>query len=204
MNIFDQLTEVNSAVKFYKRLALVSVILMFSGFCFGFVYFIHISSKVRSEMWALEPDGTVRKGILTSVEENRPIEAEAHCKMFTNLFFQIDKFTYKDRLNQAFDLGNSCIYDLYNKLEKDRWFENIVQYNVVQTVTGLKAKCTRDTAPYTVSVEFDLRLDSDASDVKNYMISIACEVQEGQTARTPQNPHSLTISKITVRKFTQI
>jgi hypothetical protein len=203
MSIFDRLTEVNSAVKFYKTLALTSVILMFSGFCFGFIYFTHLASKVRSEMWALEPDGMVRKGMLTSVEQNRQVEAEAHCKMFVTLFFQIDKFTYKDRINQAFDLGNSCIYDLYNKLEKDKWFENIVQYNVVQTVTGIKAKCTRDMAPFTVSVEFDLRLDSDAADVKNYMIAIDCEVQEGN-GRTPQNPHSLSISKLTVKKFSQI
>jgi hypothetical protein len=203
MRIVDHLTEINSAVRFYKTLALTAVILMFLGFCFGFVYLTHLSSKARSEMWALEPDGSVRRGILTSVEQNRPVEAEAHCKMFINLFFQIDKFTYRDRINQAFDLGNTSIYDLYSKLERDRWFENIVQYNVVQTVTGLKASCMRESAPYIVTLEFDLRLDSDAADVKYYTISMDCEVQEG-SGRTKQNPHSLTISRLTVRKFTQI
>jgi hypothetical protein len=92
---------------------------------------------------------------------------------------------------------------MYSKLENDSWFENIVQYNVIQTVTGLKAKCTRDSAPYIVSVEFDLRLDSDAADTKNYTISLDCEIQEG-SGRTWQNPHSLIISRLTVRKFTQI
>ena len=141
MKIFEHLTQLDNAVGFYRKgiiaILIVCAILMTA-------MYIHTETRIlqaTSSAYILNQDGDV------AIAEFRKIEAEAHVRLFIMLFFDIDKYTYEQRISSTYALGNSSIYALKQRFDKDNWFTNMRQYNISQSVQITDLKCVAENPP---------------------------------------------------------
>ena len=173
MKIFEHLTQLDNAVGFYRKgiiaILIVCTILMTA-------MYIHTETRIlqaTSSAYILNQDGDVAIATRIRAAEFRKIEAEAHVRLFIMLFFDIDKYTYEQRISSTYALGNSSIYALKQRFDKDNWFTNMRQYNISQSVH---------------------------SKPQIYEVSITFYLEETKE-RTRENPHALAITKIDFKNF---
>lgn len=98
MKIFEHLTQLDNAVGFYRKgiiaILIVCAILMTA-------MYIHTETRIlqaTSSAYILNQDGDVAIATRIRAAEFRKIEAEAHVRLFIMLFFDIDKYTYEQRI----------------------------------------------------------------------------------------------------------
>lgn len=192
MKIFEHLTQLDNAVGFYRKgiiaILIVCAILMTA-------MYIHTETRIlqaTSSAYILNQDGDVAIATRIRAAEFRKIEAEAHVRLFIMLFFDIDKYTYA--------LGNSSIYALKQRFDKDNWFTNMRQYNISQSVQITDLKCVAEN-PLAVDAIFTVTITSEVhSKPQIYEVSITFYLEETKE-RTRENPHALAITKIDFKNF---
>jgi hypothetical protein len=160
--------------------------------------------RERSKIYALDVEGNVLPMVQHSVREKRPVEAKAHVRMLLNYLFEIDRFTYKDKLARAYDLGNNCIYALYKEQEEGGWYVDVEQYNARSTLIINSIECTDNGEKYAVSADFSVIINSDITKNKRYDLFMEFIVEEGTVERTERNPHNLLVTQIKKRKFMEV
>ena len=116
--------------------------------------------QATSSAYILNPDGDVAIATRIRAAEFRKIEAEAHVRLFIMLFFDIDKYTYEQRISSTYALGNSSIYALKQRFDKDNWFTNMRQYNISQSVQITDLKCVAEN-PLAVDAIFTVTITSE-------------------------------------------
>lgn len=198
MEFFKKLTDIHSAIKMYRMLVIITLIAC-GVICM--VMFIIATNKItrsQEKIYVLSPAGTPYEAESISVKENRPIEAQNHARLFVLNFFEIDKFTYEQKIYEAYDLGNTCIYNFHQKLTNDGWYKNMEQYNIIQSVLIKDIRCTTDSAPYMVEVSFTIKITSEASSDVFYDFDMLLKIEEKGKERTPTNPNALSINDITI------
>ncbi|GHT16749.1 hypothetical protein AGMMS4956_19750 [Bacteroidia bacterium] len=200
---FKSLAEVNVAAKFYRTLAMTSVCVC-AVICLAAVYLVTVTmTKERNTLYTLDANGNVLPMVKSSVEKERPVEVMAHVRMLLENLFEIDRFTYKEKLQRALNLGNNSIYAIYKEQEKGGWYTDVEQYNAHSTLVISALSCTQQ-SPYTVKAEFSVIINSDITKNKRYDLIWDLIVEDGTVARTEQNPHNLMVVKITKRKFEEV
>jgi hypothetical protein len=200
-NFFKSLTEVNVANKFYKTLAIISVSVSALVCLAVFVSSSRAVERERSKIYALDTEGNVLPMAQHSVQETRPVEAKAHVRMLLMYLFEIDRFTYKERLARAYDLGNSCIYALYKEQEEGGWYVDVEQYNAHSTLIINSIECAADGGRYLAVADFSVIINSDITKNKRYDLVFEVVVEDGAVERTEANPHNMLVTQIKKKKF---
>lgn len=112
MKIFEHLTQLDNAVGFYRK-GIIAILIVCAIFMTAM--YIHTETRIlqaTSSAYILNQDGDVAIATRIRAAEFRKIEAEAHVRLFIMLFFDIDKYTYEQRISSTYALGNSSIYAL--------------------------------------------------------------------------------------------
>lgn len=202
MEIFKNIIEIDSAIKFYKSLARITVILSIMAVVCISIYYFNRLSKMQDNIYILTQEGDIMSANRASAMENRHIEAIAHTRLFIMDFFDLDRFTYQQKISQSYDLGTSCIYNLHQKLVNDGWFTNMEQYNIIQSAVIEDITVQNNVSPYIVNAKFKINVNSEASEQIVYGIEINFTISEGKS-RTKENPHALMITNIEVINFSE-
>lgn len=200
MKIFEHLTQLDNAVGFYRKgiiaILIVCALLMTA-------MYIHTESRIlqaTSSAYILNQDGDVAIATRIRAADFRKIEAEAHVRLFIMLFFDIDKYTCEQRISSTYALGNSSIYALKQRFDKDNWFTNMRQYNISQSVQITDLKCVAE-EPLTVDAIFTVTITSEVhTKPQVYELSITFFLEQTKE-RTRENPHALAITKIDFKNF---
>jgi hypothetical protein len=200
---FNNLTQINIASKFYRMFAVLCLFCTLGVVLFAFFFTNSRITAERESIYILDENGNIYWANKGRVQENRPLEAKAHVNLYLLYFFEIDKFTYRERINKALDLGTTAIYDLYIKLDKEGWYKDIEQYNVKQFIISSVVECNSTVAPYVVDAKFSLQISSDVSTPEIYAIDLLFEVKE-RMERMDSNPHALEITKLTVNRWEEV
>jgi hypothetical protein len=200
-NFFKSLTEVNVANKFYKTLAILSVSVSAFVCLAVFVSSGRAVERERSKIYALDAEGSVLPMAQRSVQETRPVEAKSHVRMLLMYLFEIDRFTYKERLARAYDLGNSSIYALYKEQEEGGWYVDVEQYNARSTLIINSIECTADGGRYLAVADFSVIINSDITKNRRYDLVFEVAVEDGTVERTEANPHNMLVTQIKKKKF---
>jgi hypothetical protein len=204
-SFFKSLTEVNAANKFYRGLAIISVSVSAFVCLAVFVSSNKAVERERSKIYALDAEGNVLPMVQHSMREKRPVEAKAHVRMLLMYLFDIDRFTYKERLARAYDLGNTCIFALYKEQEKGGWYVDVEQYNARSTLIIHSMECTDKDDYYVVNVDFSVIVGSDITTTdKRYDLAFEVTVEDGAVERTEKNPHNMWITQIKKKKFVEV
>ncbi|WP_289198910.1 hypothetical protein [Bacteroides acidifaciens] len=206
--LFEYMSDISLANKFYKRLAILSLCLTVLSSLFYVVYHTYTINKQGKTIYVVSQDG----GILTAASQDlgntRHMEAIDHAKQFVRYFFEVDKFTLDRNMVIAYDQGGSCIHALYEKLNKEAWFDKIKQYNVRQSVLIDGAECISTEEPYKVSISFRVQVTSEASPEPFFyeleMVFTMADILKGKGNRTENNIHALMIESIDVLTFHQL
>jgi hypothetical protein len=205
MSFFKSLTEVNVANKFYKGLAIVSVSVSAFVCLAVFVSSNKAVERERSKIYALDAEGNVLPMVQHSMREKRPVEAKAHVRMLLMYLFDIDRFTYKERLARAYDLGNTCIFALYKEQEKGGWYVDVEQYNARSTLITHSMECADKGDYYIINVDFSVIVGSDITTTdKRYDLAFEVTVEDGAVERTEKNPHNMMVTQIKKKKFVEV
>ncbi|GHV64530.1 conjugative transposon protein TraK [Bacteroidia bacterium] len=200
---FQSLIEVNVANKFYKTLAIISVCVS-AVVCLWAIYAVTIATeRERRSLYTLDVNGNVLTMVRSSTEKERPIEAKAHVRMLLEYLFDIDRFTYKNKLKRAYDLGNNSIYTIYKEQEAGGWYTDVEQFNAHSTLIVSHISCTNE-SPFLVTAEFLVIINSDVTKDKRYDLIWDVVVEDGTVARTEQNPHNMMVTQIRKKKFEEV
>lgn len=192
------------ANKFYKSLAIISVSVSAFVCLAVFVSSNKAVERERSKIYALDVEGNVLPMAQHSVREKRPVEVRAHVRMLLMYLFDIDRFTYKDRLARAYDLGTTCVYALYKEQEEGGWYVDVEQYNARSTLIINSMECTEGSDRYLVGVDFSVIINSDITSNKRYDLAFEVTVENGTVERTEGNPHNMLVTQIKKKKFVEV
>jgi hypothetical protein len=201
---FESLTEVNVASKFYKSLAIISVSVAAFVCLAVFMSSNKAVERERSKIYALDAEGNVLPMAQHNAREKRPLEAAAHVRMLLMYLFDIDRFTYKDKLARAYDLGSSCIYALYKEQETGGWYVDVEQYNARSSLTINSLESTDGGDHYVVGADFSVVINSDITKNKQYDLIFEVVVEDGTVERTERNPHNMMVTQIRKKKFVEV
>jgi hypothetical protein len=203
-SFFKSLTEVNVANKFYKTLAIISVSVSAFACLAVFASSNRAVERERSKIYALDVEGNVLPMVQHSAREKRTVEARAHVRMLLMYLFEIDRFTYKDRLARALDLGNSSVYALYKEQEEGGWYVDVEQYNARSTLIVNSLECAEEGSSYVVAADFTVIINSDITRDKQYELALEFVVEDGAVERTERNPHNMMVTQIKKKKFMEV
>ncbi|MDR1226828.1 MAG: hypothetical protein LBK47_08030 [Prevotellaceae bacterium] len=201
---FKSLVEVNVAIKFYKRLAMLCVVALVVV-CIAVLTVNQTSvEKERRSIYTLDVDGDLLPMVRSTVMEKRPIEAAAHVRLLLTYLFDIDKLTYKDKLKRAYDLGNKSIYAIYVEQEQSGWYVDVEQYNAHSALVIRDLRVVNPTPPYVVNAAFSVIINSDITKNKRYDLEWDITVENGAGERLEKNPHDMVVVQIVKRKFDEV
>jgi hypothetical protein len=201
---FESLKEVNVANRFYKSLAAISVGVSALACLATFASSNRAVERERSKIYALDAEGNVLPMAQHDVREKRPLEAKAHARMLLMCLFDIDRFTYKEKLARAYDLGSSCIYALYREQEEGGWYVDVEQYNARSSLIVNSMESTDGGDHYLVSADFSVIINSDITKNKQYDLAFEVVVEDGAVERTERNPHNMMVTQIRKKKFMEV
>lgn len=200
-DFFKSLRSVDTAMKFYKRLAMLLSVAMCVVVVAAFVFYYMAVEKERRSIYTLDVDGNLLPMVRSSVVEKRQVEATAHVRMLLTYLFDIDKFTYKDKLKRAYDLGNKSIYSIYREQEEGGWYTDVEQYNARSTLVINTLQVTNTKPPFVVHAAFTVIINSDVTKNKRYNLEWDITVDNGTVERTENNPHSMMVVQVVKKKF---
>jgi hypothetical protein len=203
-SFFQSLAEVNVANKFYKGVAIVSICAAALVCVLCFAYANKAIESERNKIYTLDGEGNVMTMSRSTVAEKRPVEAVAHARLLLMYLFDIDRFTYKERLDKAYNLGNNCIYAVYKEQEAGGWYLDVEQYNARSTLLIHSLTCESSSPPYVVAVDFSVVINSDITKNKRYALTWELVMEEGTVERTEQNPHNLMVTQVRKKKFEEV
>lgn len=200
MKIFDHLTQIGNAVKFYRATIIIILAACAAMMIYMYIHTEERISEASKTAYVLNADGDVSIATRIRAADFKGIEAIAHVKLFISLFFDVDRFTVEQRIKSAFALGNSSIYALKQKFDQDNWFTNMRQYNISQRVQFSTVQC-RSEQPLVIDADFTVTITSDVQrKPQEYQVNIAFTLEETKE-RTVENPHALSITNIVINNF---
>lgn len=206
--LFEYMSDISLTNKFYKRLAILSLCLTVSISMFYVTYYTYMVNKQGTTVYVVNKEGAISTAAAHDLRTTRHLEAVDHAKQFIRYFFEIDKFTLDRNMVIAYDMGGSCIHALYEKLNREAWFDKIKQYNVRQSVLIDQAECLSTEDPYKVSIAFRVQVTSEAAQEPFHyeieMVFTMADILTGHGNRTENNIHALMIESIDILTFQQL
>lgn len=200
MQIFDHLTQINSAVAFYRTTIIGILVICAAILVYMYVHTEKRISQATDVAYVLNADGDVAIASRIRAADMKQVEAVAHVRLFILLFFDVDKNTVEQRIETAYSLGNNCIFALKQRFEQDNWYTKMRQYNIIQSVSFKDVKCV-SAEPLIVNADFTVNITSEVQPrPQEYLVNISFTI-ESTNERTIENPHAMAITNIDIKNF---
>lgn len=181
------------AVLKLNRLVVYTVVfcnLLMGSYAVWTVFRVH--KQAQDKAFAVNTDGTVIPLAYKDQKDNLEVEALAHLKLFHTYFYDLNAGTYKDNLDKALWLANSSVDDLYKQKKTDGLYNRLLQYGLVQQVTGIESTLTEENGTYSFETQTEFEIKR-GSTVDTYRQKTTGKLMS--VARNfPHNPHGLLIT----------
>lgn len=196
MSVFNQLENIESSFRHIKIFTLTvvtcSALVSMSALYFGY----RAASQNANRIYTLV-NGKAFEAISTSRDQNIPVEARDHIKVFHQYFFSLDpdEKVIEDHMSKAFYLADSSAKGKYNDLKENNYFGTIISGNISQQVEMDSISISTASYPYLFRYYGKEKIIRPTVTV---MRSLVTEGFLRNTARSDNNPHGFLIEHWTI------
>ena len=151
--IFRTLSNIEKTFRFSRTMALAAVVcsFLFAGTVVVLSY-IKIEHE-RQKIYVLDRGKSLILALQQDMQQNRPVEARDHVRMFHELFFTLapDNEAINSNMRRAFELADQTAYNYYKDLLEAGYYNRIVRSNILQRIIIDSIGCDFDSYPYEVT-----------------------------------------------------
>ncbi len=197
--MFKSLTNINSAFKFARIVAIVSVVasLVFCGVIL-FRSYLMVENE-RKKIYVLDNGKSLILALQQDLTTNRPVELRHHTQMFHELFFTLspDVELINDNIQKAMELGDKSIYETYTDLKEAGYYRRVIANNIVQKVVFDSIDCNMDVYPFAVTTFAQLVINRESNITRRNLITTFTVIN---ASRSDNNPHGFLIQNFQVKQ----
>lgn len=140
----------------FKRVRLITIISLVSLSLISLtaIIFSYTSSKELSKRIYLVDKGKQFEAMVSTADNNRPVEITYHISRFHELFFSIapDAKQIDDNVKKAFYLCDESAKIFYEDLKEQNYYNDMIQGNVVQKIAVDSVSINTSVYPYSAVV----------------------------------------------------
>lgn len=133
--MFQQLQHIDTAFKLVRNFCLFIIIGCFMVCGFAIYKTAAVVQRSQQQMYILA-DGKILQAIASSRQENIPVEARDHIRMFHYYFFTLDPDdkVIQSNLTKALYLADGSAKRAYDNLKENSYYANIISGNISQSI----------------------------------------------------------------------
>lgn len=110
---------------------------------------IKLHRETIDRAFVVNGEGQVIPLKMVSQKENLEVESRAHLELFHTYFYDLNASNFERHLEKALWLGNSSVDALYRQKKADGFYNQLLQYSLVQKVLSISSQIDLGRAPYT-------------------------------------------------------
>lgn len=183
----------------FKRVRLITIISLVSLGIISLtaIIFSYTYSKELSRRIYLVDKGKQFEAMVSTADNNRPVEITYHISRFHELFFSIapDSKQIEDNVKKAFYLCDESAKTFYEDLKEQNYFNDLIQGNVVQKITVDSVAINSSVYPYT-AVVYSKITQTRATSNSTKMLITTCILED--IPRSVNSPNGLFMRKFKI------
>jgi conjugative transposon TraK protein len=195
--VFKSLQNIESAFKAI-RLALFVVVATSAFIVIYTVSSTHsMIAREREKIYVLDRGKSLILALSQDLQQNRPVEARDHVRMFHERFFTLspDNEAINQNLRRALFLADKSAYKYFTSLSEAGYYKELMSTNTRQYVVVDSLQCSFDTYPYQVATYArQVIVRPSTTTIRNLITT--CELSN--TVRSDNNPHGFLIERFNV------
>lgn len=191
--MFQQLKNIDTAFKHIRLFNLV-LILAYTVLCCYVIYTSKENVDRAHERIYLIVNGKVFTATASTREENLPVEARDHIKVFHSYFFTLspDEKAIEASIEKALYLGDNSAKAQYDALVEEGFYSSLISANVSQEVSCDSVQVNTASYPYYFRYFGRQRIIRTSAIITRSLIS---EGYLRTVQRSDHNPHGFLIEK---------
>jgi conjugative transposon TraK protein len=195
--VFKSLQNIESAFK-AVRLALIAVV---AACALVTVYALSSAHRMvareREKIYVLDKGKSLILALSQDLQQNRPVEARDHVRMFHELFFTLspDNEAIGQNLRRALFLADRSAYRYYKDLAESGYYKQLMSTSTYQYVSIDSMACDFESYPYSV-VTYARQVIVRPSTTTVRRLVTACELSNA--VRSDNNPHGFMLERFNV------
>ncbi|TKK64708.1 conjugative transposon protein TraK [Ilyomonas limi] len=191
--MFQQLKQIDTAFKLVRNFCLFVMIICFAVCAFAIYKTTAVVKESHEQMYILA-DGKILQATASSRQENIPVEARDHIRMFHYYFFTLDPDdkVIQSNITKALYLADASAKRAYDNLKENSYYANIISGNISQSINIDSVQV--NTAQY----PFYWRCYATEKITRPSSIVIRNLITEGylrDVSRSDNNPHGFLIER---------
>ena len=133
--MFQQLKQIDSAFKLVRNLCLTVIIICFTVCAFAIYKTTEVVKESHEQVYILA-NGKILQATASSRQENIPVEARDHIRMFHYYFFTLDPDdkVIQSNITKALYLADGSAKRAYDNLKENSYYANIISGNMSQSI----------------------------------------------------------------------
>src|SRR3954465_13252008 len=133
--MFQQLKHIDSAFRLVRSFCLLVIIICFAVCSFAIYKTAEVVKKSHEQLYILA-NGKILEATASSREENIPVEARDHIRMFHYYFFTLDpdEKVIQSNISKALYLADGSAKKAYDNLKENSYYANIISGNISQAI----------------------------------------------------------------------
>lgn len=195
--IFKTLNNIEKTFRFSRTMAIIAVVcsFLFAGTVVILSY-IEIEQS-RQKIYVLDQDKSLILALQQDMQQNRPVEARDHVRMFHELFFTLapDNEAINSNMRRAFELADETAYNYYKDLLEAGYYNRIVRSNILQRIVIDSIVCDFNNYPYEVTTYSNQEIIRESMRHHRTLVT-TCQLKN--TTRSDNNPHGFLIRNFRV------
>lgn len=191
--MFEQLRNIDRAFQHVKKLSVVVILASLGTCCFAVAKSFQMVSRAEGRIYVIA-GGKALEAFAAERQENIPVEARDHVKMFHHYFFSLDpdERVIESNISQALYLADGSARGEYEDLKEKRFYAGVISGNISQQVVMDSVVVDMDQYPYYFKYYGRQRM------VRPTVVVTRSLVTEGflrTVARSDHNPHGFLIER---------
>jgi conjugative transposon TraK protein len=154
-------------------------------------------AREREKIYVLDRGKSLILALSQDLQQNRPVEARDHIRMFHEFFFTLspDNEAINQNLRRALFLADKSAYKYYTDLSEAGYYKQLMSTNTRQYIVVDSLRCNFDIYPYQVTTYArQVIVRPSTTTVRNLVTS--CELSNA--VRSDNNPHGFILERFNV------
>jgi conjugative transposon TraK protein len=196
--MFPKARNIERSFKYIRFFTLFIVLVSFSISAFSLYKSFMLAASVQDRIYVLA-GGKVFEGIASGKQDNVPVEARDHIRMFHHYFFSLDpdEKVIRTNITKALDLADVSAKKEYINLKEKGFYNNIIAANISQTIEVDSVTLDLKQYPYYFRCYATQVITRSTSVVTR---SLMTDGYFRNTSRSDNNPHGFLIERWTIQE----
>ena len=191
--MFQQLKQIDSAFKLVRNFCLMVIIICFTVCAFAIYKTTEVVKESHEQVYILA-NGKILQATASSRQENIPVEARDHIRMFHYYFFTLDPDdkVIQPNITKALYLADGSAKRAYDNLKENSYYANIISGNISQVINIDSIQVNTSQYPFYWKCYATEKITRPSSIITRNLIT---EGYLRDVSRSDNNPHGFLIER---------